>query len=307
MDKILKKYLKNHDIDALGIGIIDFKNIKFETKTYLKKENEVEINDDIYFDLASLTKVLTNGVFYLDNINQMDERHRLLVEHRAGLPSWGLLSNKTWKEDLKQYEISESKTLYSDYSALRFMLEVSADLNKDMKTEVSKFYDKEVKFWTDLKTLDLTVQNGYEKGKPNFRCVHDPNARNIGRFTSHAGLFSTTRGLCKTLLNINNQLKLLKVIPEHISDNRFVLGWDRAEDPNLTTAGPGCSSKTFGHLGFTGTSIWIDPKLERGLVLLTNTTKRYWYYSRKDLKELRRTLGEKTWKHQDLSLESFFY
>jgi CubicO group peptidase (beta-lactamase class C family) len=51
---------------------------------------------------------------------------------------------------------------------------------------------------------------------------------------------------------------------------------------------------TFGHLGFTGTSIWIDPQKKKGHVILTNATKKY-YYDRQGLNDLRRQIGEAIW------------
>ena len=57
MDKISKDYLLSHDIDAIGIGIIDFNTSSFKTKTFQKKENKIVENPNLYFDLASLTKV----------------------------------------------------------------------------------------------------------------------------------------------------------------------------------------------------------------------------------------------------------
>ncbi|MCT4642083.1 MAG: serine hydrolase [Bacteriovoracaceae bacterium] len=293
--EIVKSYLENHDIDAIGIGIIDFSLKSFKSKTLLKNDNDIIQDDSIYFDLASLTKVLTNGTFYLKFLDQMDEDLRLLVEHRASLPAWGYLSKSTWKEDLKKYSISSSETLYSDYSALRFMLDAQGKTKKNMYDEVREYHD-EVIFWKNLKN-QKTVQNGFVKQKRNFKNVHDPNSYNINEFTSHAGLFGTTSGLCKTLLNINKELDALKIIKENKTDNRFTFGWDTISSPDTTLAGSGCGEFTFGHLGFTGTSVWIDPDLNLGHVILTNSTKNFWY-DKKDLNNFRKKIGSATWKKE---------
>ena len=306
MDKVCKEYLNNHDVDAIGVGIIDFNSKAFVSKTYQKHDGVIVDNSKIYFDLASLTKVLTNGFFYLDHIKQMDSKDRLLIEHRAGLPAWGLLSKNSWRDEILSYPITESQTLYSDYSALRFMLEVEKKLGCNFKEEVSKFYDCELKFWKELDTLDETLQNGYEKGLANFTKVHDPNARNINEFTSHAGLFATVDGLCKTLLKAEDKLKFINTVQSNITDNRFVLGWDRVENPQKSTAGVGCSDSTFGHLGFTGTSVWIDPRLRKCILILSNTTKHFWH-DRYDLNNFRKKLGEIAWTQKKLSLDSYFY
>jgi CubicO group peptidase (beta-lactamase class C family) len=79
--------------------------------------------------------------------------------------------------------------------------------------------------------------------------------------------------------------------PKH----RFVNGWDRAQDLENTLAGTGCSEHTFGHLGFTGTSIWIDPVKKLGHVILSNATKLYWY-DKQDLNNFRRLIGQRIWQ-----------
>ena len=47
-------------------------------------------------------------------------------------------------------------------------------------------------------------------------------------------------------------------------------GWDRPDRDGASSAGDYFSDKTFGHLGYTGTSFWIDPEQELVVVLLTN-------------------------------------
>ena len=48
---------------------------------------------------------------------------------------------------------------------------------------------------------------------------------------------------------------------------RFILGFDTVQNPSNTLAGAGCSDSCFGHLGFTGTSFWIDAKKEIGHII----------------------------------------
>jgi CubicO group peptidase (beta-lactamase class C family) len=77
-------------------------------------------------------------------------------------------------------------------------------------------------------------------------------------------------------------------------NHRFAYGWDRVENPGNTLAGAGCGPSTFGHLGFTGTSIWIDPEKGLGHVILSNATKYHWY-DKVGLNDIRRAIGEKVW------------
>lgn len=306
MDSISKEYLLTHDIDAVGVAIIDFELRDYTSRTYEKKFGKIISNPNVYFDLASLTKVLTNSVIYLKYQSKMSSIDRCLIEHRAGLPAWGMLSRTTWKNEILSYVPKESSTLYSDYSALRFMIEAEKKLKIDYKKELTPLYDLELKHWLDLDITDKTVQNGFYKSGPNLTSVHDPNANNIRSFLSHAGLFSTSSGLARTILSMDKELDLLNQVQRNISKERFVLGWDRVQDLASTNAGQGCSDRTFGHLGFTGTSVWIDPICRKGIIILTNTTKNYWH-DRKDLNNFRKKLGEIAWKHKDLSLDSYFY
>ncbi|HSB09079.1 MAG TPA: serine hydrolase domain-containing protein [Blastocatellia bacterium] len=107
--------------------------------------------------------------------------------------------------------------------------------------------------------------------------VHDGNANFMGGVAGHAGLFSTAR----EAFRISNQFlpgsELLK--PESInlfttnltpgcSTSRSI-AWILARTPDCS-AGPGLPATGFGHNGFTGTSIWMDPHKRRVLVLLTN-------------------------------------
>jgi len=97
-------------------------------------------------------------------------------------------------------------------------------------------------------------------------------------------------------LNMDQSFNLLSVMKKSVGDQekqRFVLGFDTARD-DKGLAGKDHSPLTFGHLGFTGTSFWIDPESKKGVVLLTNVTQNYWY-NREGLNHLRRDLASMVW------------
>jgi CubicO group peptidase (beta-lactamase class C family) len=110
--------------------------------------------------------------------------------------------------------------------------------------------------------------------------VHDENAWALGGVSGHAGLFSTagdTAIFAQMILNggiyAHRRLLARATIQEFtaraaIGDAVRTLGWDVVTQPS--SSGHFFSPSSFGHTGFTGTSLWIDP--ERGLfvVLLTN-------------------------------------
>ncbi|MFN2638091.1 MAG: serine hydrolase domain-containing protein, partial [Gemmatimonadaceae bacterium] len=109
--------------------------------------------------------------------------------------------------------------------------------------------------------------------------VHDENACALGGVAGHAGLFSSARDLavfCQMLLNGGQYDGVRLIQPTTVArwtarqsrNSSRALGWDTPAP--RSSAGRYFSPRSFGHTGFTGTSIWVDP--ERGLfvVLLTN-------------------------------------
>src|SRR5690606_1306895 len=110
--------------------------------------------------------------------------------------------------------------------------------------------------------------------------VHDGNAFFMGGVAGHAGLFSTA-GEVFTIAQqfLANSTKLLKhetcelfrtnFTPGLNEDRSFAFQLASTED---STAGTNMPPESFGHLGFTGTSLWIDPVNERIFILLTNRT-----------------------------------
>jgi len=119
-----------------------------------------------------------------------------------------------------------------------------------------------------------------ERGFPLWGVVHDPNAFRLGGVAGHAGLFAPAYDLAvfaQTLLNGGAygtvrwiQPATVQRFTTRIGDQEFALGWD-TPGPH-SAAGDFVSRRAFGHLGYTGTSIWIDPAKEMFVVLLTNRT-----------------------------------
>ena len=110
--------------------------------------------------------------------------------------------------------------------------------------------------------------------------VHDENAFAMGGVAGHAGMFTTAADLavfCQMLLNggIYGHHRLLTratisqfTAPQALAGNTRTLGW-MMPTPN-SSSGRYFSPRSFGHLGFTGTSIWIDPDRQLFVILLTN-------------------------------------
>ncbi len=110
--------------------------------------------------------------------------------------------------------------------------------------------------------------------------VHDGNAYFMGGVAGHAGLFSNAEEVFKIAQQfLPNYTELLKPETCELFRTNFTPGMNEhrsfafqlASTPD-STAGTKMSPESFGHLGFTGTSLWIDPVKERVFILLTNRT-----------------------------------
>ncbi|HXK02791.1 MAG TPA: exo-beta-N-acetylmuramidase NamZ domain-containing protein [Verrucomicrobiae bacterium] len=121
-------------------------------------------------------------------------------------------------------------------------------------------------------------------GAPLRGVVHDPTARNMGGVAGHAGLFSTAADLSRfaqMMLNGGelNGVRLFSPLtvakftePQSPPDQAILrgLGWD-IDSPHSGNRGELFPIGSFGHTGFTGTSIWIDPSTRTYVILLANS------------------------------------
>jgi CubicO group peptidase (beta-lactamase class C family) len=104
--------------------------------------------------------------------------------------------------------------------------------------------------------------------------VHDPTATVLGGVAGHAGLFSTAGDLARFCIALlNDQIvkgDVWRVWTRRQSNlSSRALGWDTISLEG-SSAGVRMGANSFGHTGYTGTSIWIDPEANRAAILLTN-------------------------------------
>jgi uncharacterized protein YbbC (DUF1343 family)/CubicO group peptidase (beta-lactamase class C family) len=117
-----------------------------------------------------------------------------------------------------------------------------------------------------------------EEGKMLRGVVHDPRARRMGGVAGHAGVFSTADDLSKFAHALLKGSPVLagdmveKMTTPQQPPTATVLrgfGWD-IDSPYSSNRGDLLPVGSFGHTGFTGTSIWIDPTTQTYIILLTN-------------------------------------
>jgi CubicO group peptidase (beta-lactamase class C family) len=133
--------------------------------------------------------------------------------------------------------------------------------------------------WTSNRTVAATEHCSW-RGRVLRGEVHDENAYAMGGVSGHAGLFGDAMGVL-TLVRGWRDAALgrsprwpaelaARFLTRHsdVGDGSWALGWTVPTAPS--TSGRYFSPRSYGHLGFTGTSVWVDPDRELTVVLLTN-------------------------------------
>lgn len=134
----------------------------------------------------------------------------------------------------------------------------------------------------DRTTIVPTEEDPGWRGRRCWGEVHDENASGVGGVAGHAGLFGTARDVAAfgqawldhdSRLGVNTTLMVPAVCEqERTGLLRRGLGW-MIKSPEDASAGDCFSQNSYGHTGFTGTSLWIDP--ERRLVVAVMTNRVY--------------------------------
>jgi beta-glucosidase-like glycosyl hydrolase/CubicO group peptidase (beta-lactamase class C family) len=227
-------------------------------------------------------------------------RHRVtvrhLLTHTSGLPAfkeyWRTSKGKAdtlariFAEPL-EYEPG-TKEIYSDLGII-LMAEIVERLTGGTLDDLAKnlvfaplgmkdtMYRPPKKLWPEIAPteIDNNLRHRLVQGE-----VHDENAFAMGGVSGHAGVFSTAPDLaafCQMLLNggVYAHQRILRratiaqfATPQQLSGGTRTLGW--AVPTEGGSSGHYFSAHSFGHTGFTGTSIWIDPDRQLFVVLLTN-------------------------------------
>ncbi len=164
--------------------------------------------------------------------------------------------------------------------------------NRVVPTENSKFHNKLIK--------------GF---------VHDENAHSIGGVAGHAGLFSTAKDLAifsQMMLNggrygwkrIFNEETVLEFTSrtQMIQSTSYGLGWDTPS--GKSSGGIYLSDSSFGHTGYTGTSLWIDKENQLFVILLTNAVHPDRSYKKKSYFDWRQRLHSSVYESVGLNQQN---
>lgn len=148
-------------------------------------------------------------------------------------------------------------------------------------SEMGNEYEKNT--CIELGYLKEPPEGGIQNAFRNYSIwgeVHDGNAWFMGGVAGHAGLFSTAKELFKIALQfLPRYTTLLKPETTKLFRTNFTKGMNehrsfafQLASTEASTAGSQMTPESFGHNGFTGTSLWIDPVKDRIFILLTNRT-----------------------------------
>ncbi|MGC8970707.1 MAG: serine hydrolase domain-containing protein [bacterium] len=273
-------------------------------------EKEINTIDTIY-DLASLTKVIATTpaimrLLELGEIRLWDPVKRFLPEfsvgpkqevrifhlltHTSGLPpysnAWRYTNSPSeLKEELLKTELSYQTGTNTVYSCLNFIF-LGYIVEKVTQSSLDKFVKEHIFIPLGMKDTDFLPKDISRvaptckrdgkilRGEPD-----DELSYYQGGVSGNAGLFSTAQDLYKyarSYINpeycIFSPFTIELFTKEHISfgEERRGLGW--VIKSINSSCGDLFSEKSFGHTGYTGTSLWIDPIKKLIVVFLSNRT-----------------------------------
>jgi len=231
---------------------------------------------------------------------QPEWRHKVtvrhLMTHTSGLPAFKeYWRTSTGKADTLRMIFAEpleyepgTKMVYSDLGII-LMAEIIYRLTGKPLDELANefifqpldmrnsMYNPPKNLWPQIAPTELDDRWRHRLVQGE---VHDENAYAIGGVSGHAGVFSTAPDLaafCQMLLNggVYAHQRILKratiaefTAPQALAENTRTLGW--VVPTEGSSSGHYFSVHSYGHTGFTGTTIWIDPDRQLFVVLLTN-------------------------------------
>lgn len=270
------------------------KPVTATTALRLAEAGKANLDDPIGHSLSDLRGSATENVDL-----------RTLLSHRSGLEAWGGfyldVPHEPGTGAARRWIISEASRRVSDcskasscvYSDLGYIIagELLARINKTS-------LDAAVREWVTEplqieKSLFFSGETGHaaalKRSAPTERCewrervvrgeVQDENCAALGGVSGHAGLFGTAESVARfgaEMLEVHHGKS--NFLPKKALEASLVdpgdgatwrMGWDTRSKTG-SSGGQRLSMNAFGHLGFTGTSLWCDPERDVAIVLLSN-------------------------------------
>jgi len=220
-----------------------------------------------------------------------------LLTHTAGLPPFKQYFLMDGDRDARLDSVFnteptlglEEKTVYSDIGLITLGKLIENVSGYPLDNLVDSLVFKPLGMTTTFfnpppaklhRIVPTEIVNGYRSGLIHGE-VHDENSFSLGGVAGHAGLFSTAEDLAvfsQMMLN-GGRYDWQRIFKEEtvtlftkranvVEGSSRCLGWDSPD--GKASGGVYLSDSSFGHTGFTGTSLWIDPENQMFVILLTN-------------------------------------
>jgi serine-type D-Ala-D-Ala carboxypeptidase len=218
---------------------------------------------------------------------------RMLLAHSSGLPAYVRLFERVRTREELVHEalrlpLAAAPGSREEYSDIGFIL-LGIALERLTKQPLDRFCQAEIFSWLGLERtafrppwewnpmIPPTVDDRTFRHRIVHGEVHDENACVMSGIAGHAGVFATARDVASfadCMLELGHQLVQPGTIQLFTRRESWppgtsrALGWDTPSPPSQS--GRYFSPSSFGHLGYTGTSLWIDPHRQLSVTLLTN-------------------------------------
>ncbi len=238
------------------------------------------------YDLASVTKALAGATVAAALLDPEDRASlyvpgvhpgvtiQHLLDHNAGYPAWAplyeLVPREAWGSPEARARIVRAAAetplvtapgearCYSDLGFLTLLAAIEArggarlDALFEELVRAPSGVDLRWGWSGAAATEDCPVRGEVVEG-----VVHDLNCSAMGGVSSHAGLFGAATDVAR--------------LTEQLLDRGFGwAGWDRVSPTGYTSTGAWWPRESVGHLGYTGTSVWVAPRQRVVVALLTN-------------------------------------
>ena len=333
VESVLETALAEYQIPgvACAISVSGEAPLVFTWGQLSNRAESAPVSRETYFDLASVTKIVTTYQWLLQLISNgvIDLEHTVgrclphVTNWLADVPIWRLANHTSGLAAHQHYywalgepllqdgdfstakqsilvQIVESKPAYATGSKL-----VYSDLGYILLAEILGRYSSELPtYWTQLyghskdtlhwcsshRASPLAQRHTYAateecpwRKRLIIGEVHDDNCWTLGGVSGHAGTFGRVTDVhnvgqqfLAAYHGIDNDLTIEQDVFRHSFNDRYriegmdrVLGW-QMRTPGASSTGQLFSDSSFGHLGFTGTSLWIDPESHVVATILTN-------------------------------------
>jgi CubicO group peptidase (beta-lactamase class C family) len=259
-----------------------------------------------FFDIGSVTKVVATVSLAALAVQDRTELRGTplapitatdLLTHSSGLEGWLPIFRDTDRAELLHWYMKHASTLMiaprgtkTIYSDIGFIL-LGLWLERLGGAFLHELFDRRVVKPLGLSEIQFGPVSDHRNVAATEYClirkrvlqgeVFDENSAFMGGKLAHAGLFATARGLlpwAREWLNaltneskwLSRETALLFTTPAaKVAGSTWALGWD-TKSAEGSTAGERFSMKSFGHLGYPGCSVWIDPTKNGIAIFHTN-------------------------------------